>query len=368
MNSKVDFLYLSEKDAIKAGVSDMHKCIEIMIEMFGLISKGDYVMGGKNQNSHGQKLFFPERSEFENMPVKGPDRRFMSLIAYLGGRFNVCGQKWYGSNVANREKGLPRSILTVMLNDADTGAPLCLMSANMLSSVRTGAVPGVGAKFLANEDSEAVGLIGCGIINRASILAILDVCKNINTVKVYSRYKDSADSLCAELSEKFKVKAFHVDSVEEAVRNSDIINVATSGSAPPRIEEEWLKDGVLISLPAAADLSKEFILRTKIVVDNWKMYEAYAAELDGLPGGYSRNQPGISGLIMDYVMVEKILPVQKIINLGDIAANKVKARSNKKEKIILVTDGMAAEDVAWGYHVYQNALRLGIGVRLNLFE
>ena len=45
------------------------------------------------------------------------------MPAYLGGRFNVCGNKWYGSNMANTKKGLPRSILTVMLNDVETGAP-----------------------------------------------------------------------------------------------------------------------------------------------------------------------------------------------------------------------------------------------------
>ena len=41
------------------------------------------------------------------MPVKGPDRRFMALVAYLGGRFNVCGEKWYGSNIANGTEDFP---------------------------------------------------------------------------------------------------------------------------------------------------------------------------------------------------------------------------------------------------------------------
>src|SRR5699024_7896493 len=80
---------------------------------------------------------------FENMPTAGPDRRFMSLIAYLGGNFDVVGNKWYGSNINNFKKGLPRSIHTFTLNDKDTGAPLSIMAGNLISSVRTGAVPGV---------------------------------------------------------------------------------------------------------------------------------------------------------------------------------------------------------------------------------
>jgi ornithine cyclodeaminase len=49
-------------------------------------------------------------------------------------------------------EGLPRSILTFILNDPDTGAPLAFMSANLLSAYRTGAIPGVGARHLARRD------------------------------------------------------------------------------------------------------------------------------------------------------------------------------------------------------------------------
>ena len=31
----------------------------------------------------------------------------MAMPAYLGGKFDMAGVKWYGSNVGNREKGLP---------------------------------------------------------------------------------------------------------------------------------------------------------------------------------------------------------------------------------------------------------------------
>ena len=53
------------------------------------------------------------------------------MPAYLGGRYQMAGMKWYGSNVENKEKGLPRSILMMILSDKDTGAPLSFMSANL---------------------------------------------------------------------------------------------------------------------------------------------------------------------------------------------------------------------------------------------
>ncbi|HJC31054.1 MAG TPA: ornithine cyclodeaminase, partial [Candidatus Anaerobutyricum faecale] len=141
---EVDFLYLNEEDMVKAGVKDMPGCIGAIEEMFRLMKKGDYRMGGANGNSHGVMMVFPESSPFPNMPTDGPDRRFMAMPAYLGGKFDMAGMKWYGSNIENHKKGLPRSILMLTLNDKDTGAPVAYMSANILSAYRTGAVPGVG--------------------------------------------------------------------------------------------------------------------------------------------------------------------------------------------------------------------------------
>ena len=42
MSSEINFLYLNEKDMIKAGVANMEKCLSTMEEMFLLLDKGDY--------------------------------------------------------------------------------------------------------------------------------------------------------------------------------------------------------------------------------------------------------------------------------------------------------------------------------------
>lgn len=68
MSAKIDFLYLSEPDMIKAGVKDMGKCVEVMEDMMVTLKKGDYVMGGENHNSHGCMVTFPDNPEFEGMP------------------------------------------------------------------------------------------------------------------------------------------------------------------------------------------------------------------------------------------------------------------------------------------------------------
>ena len=64
------------------------------------------------------------------MPLDAPDRRFLAMPGYLGGRFHIAGMKWYGSNINNPQIGLPRSVLMVMLNNVETGEPVALMSTN----------------------------------------------------------------------------------------------------------------------------------------------------------------------------------------------------------------------------------------------
>ena len=93
-STRIDFLYLSEADMIRAGVTDMAACVDTMEEMFALLYHGDYRMAGANNNSHGSVIIFPDNSPSPDMPRATPDRRFMAMPAYLGGRFRTAGMKW----------------------------------------------------------------------------------------------------------------------------------------------------------------------------------------------------------------------------------------------------------------------------------
>ena len=191
MDTKASFLYLSEPDMIKAGVKNMDQCIDTMEKMLITLKKGDYVMAGTNHNSHGAQVMFPADPKFPGMPKNADDRRFMAMPAYLGGHTQMAGMKWYGSNVENKKKGLPRSILMMMLNDKDTGLPLAMMSANLVSSYRTGAIPGVGAKYLAKKDASTIAIVGPGVMGKTSLKAFTCVCPNLKNVRVKGRGKYS---------------------------------------------------------------------------------------------------------------------------------------------------------------------------------
>lgn len=368
---KVDFLYLSEDDTIKAGVKDMASCVEAMDEMFRLMKVGDYRMGGANGNSHGCMVMFPESSPFPEMPVDGPDRRFMAMPAYLGGKFDMAGMKWYGSNVENKEKGLPRSILTLILNDKDTGAPRAFMSANILSAYRTGAVPGVGFKYFAREDASTIGIVGPGVMSKTALAAAMAVRPSLKTVKVKGRGKASLDNFIAHVKEEYPgVEAYAVETIEEAVRDSDIVSVSTSSPTGdpaqyPYIAEEWIKPGAIIESTAALRFDDEFMIhRARTVTDNIKLYEAWEEEMK--PDAYN-TIPIPAVRVMDLIAEGK-MKLDQVDDLGDVLLGNIPVHRKEDEIVIYSVGGMPVEDVAWGTIIYRNALKKGIGVKLNLWE
>lgn len=371
-NTRIDFIYLSEQDMIKAGVTDMPACVDTMEEMFGLLYHGDYRMAGANNDSHGAMVMFPENSPFPNMPKPTADRRFMAMPAYLGGRFCTAGVKWYGSNIANREKGLPRSILMFTLNDADTGAPLAHMSANLLSAYRTGAVPGVGARHLARKDSKVVGILGPGVMAKTSLSAFMATCPAIDTVKVKGRGQKSLDSFLSWIGETFPqiTTVQVVDTIEAVVRDSDIVTYCNSGevgdpSTYPIVKREWVKPGTFLSMPALCNID-EGMEKSDVrkVLDNTGLYEAW---FDELPKPAHKYVPIIGVKFMDMIAEGK-MSHDEIEDIGKIVAGDAPGRRNDDEIIIMSVGGMPVEDVAWGTVLYRNAIERGIGVKLNLWD
>ena len=371
-SASIDFIYLNEAQMIEAGVTDMASCVDTMEEMFALLHAGDYRMPGANNSSHGSMIMFPENSPFPKMPRNTADRRFMAMPAYLGGSFGTTGVKWYGSNIANREKGLPRSILMFILNDTDTGAPLAFMSANLLSAYRTGAIPGVGARHLARPDSRVVGICGPGVMARTSLSAFMAVCPGIDTLKIKGRGAQSLNAFIEWVSETFpQIETIEtVSTDEDVVRDCDIVSFCQASETGdvafyPKIEREWVKPGTFFAMPAAINLGQGFLDDdVRKVFDNTGLYDAWMEEVPRP----AHNIIPLAGVQWLDLVEQGTLSKDKLDDLGAIVAGASPGRRNDEEIIILSVGGMPVEDVAWGTKIYRNAIERGIGTRLNLWD
>lgn len=378
MEHKTEFLYMSEPDTIAAGVLDAKKCINNAEEVFKLLAKGDYLMGGNNHNNHGMYIVFPKESEFPNMPVAGPDRRFVAMPAYLGGRFDICGQKWYGSNAANKKVGLPRSVLMVTLNNKDTGEPIAYMSANLISAARTGAVPGVATRYLARKDAEVLLCIGCGAIGTSCLDAVITEMPKVKKVICNNHSPAPAEKLAAHIREKYGVETVVEPDLETAVRQADVISVAASRTAFLNIKGEWVKKGCTILASGPVHFDEEeggeyaknggIWTKMKVVYDHIGLHHAYVEDAIATGDKEEYYSGVIGGPVYHLIDIGLKEQLDDSLAIGKIILGEQTGRENDDDIICFIACGMAVFDLGLGYDLYNTALEKGIGTKLLLWN
>lgn len=376
---RIDFLYLNEKDMIEAGVLDAAGCIETMRDTLALFGKKDFLLGGPNADEHGLQMNFPQKSDIEGFPLDdGPDRRFMAMPAYLGGRFHIAGQKFYGSNSHNAALGLPRSILMVTLSDVDTGAPKAIMSANLLSAMRTGAMPAMAATYLANKDSEVLSLLGPSVINKCALMCYMEVLPNIKRIKIRGSSSRSKTALAMKefIEETYpQVKEIVIcDSLEEACRDADVVSEAMSVTKE-NMEEfrlEWFKKGATVfSMGSFLYRKYEDFKNTTMVVDNYGMYQKYLNNFIArgpVDAFGNKREWVIMGIHFVHLVKTGQVQREQVINLCDIVNGKSEGRTSQDEIVMCSIGGMPLEDLSWGYDCYRRAMKKGLGTSLNLWD
>ncbi len=144
-----------------------------------------------------------------------------------------------------------------------------------------GVVPSVGFKTFAREDADTICIIGPGVMSKTALAAAIAVRPSIKMVKVKGRGKGLLEKFIKTAKEEYpELNVYAVDSIEEAVRDADIVSVSTStptgdSSLYPYIAEECIKPGAIIESTAALRFDDDFIInRARTVTDNIKLYEA----------------------------------------------------------------------------------------------
>src|SRR5699024_663572 len=161
------------------------------------------------------------------------------------------------------------------LNDKDTGAPLSIMAGNLISSVRTGAVPGVVSKYLAKKDSKILGAIGGGAINQSCVEAITTTVSGIEKVVLFDIDLEKGKEIASSLEQKIGITVVAVNDMKKCTQQADIISIATSGKNKPELKTEDIKSGALILATGAVNFSEALLQDAHIFSDLWSMHEKW---------------------------------------------------------------------------------------------
>src|SRR5690625_1838404 len=145
-------------------------------------------------------------------------------------------------------KDIPTIHGLVVLNCNHTGKVKALIDGTYLTGARTGAIGGSAVRRLAKQDVSKLAVIGASVQGLYQTIAACEE-RDFKEIFVYNRTKGEkitafVKNLKQELCEDIKVKA--VDTVEEAVKEAEVIITATNSYEPVLPNDSELFKGKLI--------------------------------------------------------------------------------------------------------------------------
>jgi len=182
----------------------------------------------------------------------------------------------------NPRNGLPTTTAWIVVNDPETGQIQAFMDATYLTGVRTGAVSGVAAKYLAPKDAKVATVFGAGAQARNQAWAAATV-RKLDEIRVYDPIKLAVDRFVDDMEKKLGIPIVKATTGEEACRGADMVLTATT-SKTPVVKRKWLGDKVHVSAigafyPNCRELETEIIRDAKVVIDEWEAIKLESGDI-----------------------------------------------------------------------------------------
>lgn len=324
-------------------VLSMEKVIETVEEVYRAKSVGDTVVF--------PLVFHEFNPGIADMDIKS---------GWLKGSqiFGLKLVSWFGENP---EKGLPSLVGTVLIFDANTGAPVGLLDGSHITGMRTGAAGAIGAKLLARKDSKKLLVVGAGHIATFQIAATLQCFPQLEEVMVYDAMDFPnavrfVDAIKDKLEEDFHMKASSVKftavgDVQAATGQSDII-ITVTPSKQPIIMKEWVKPGTHFSCIGADMSGKEEV--------DPEIFKDARVFTDDTPQCMNVGE-------IEVPVAEGILKEEDIAGeIGDILTGKADGRENDSQITVFDATGTALLDLLTGMVALEEAKKRGLGQTVEL--
>jgi len=337
----IEFRYLNQEEVAQLGGLDMAATGQDMEEVFRLFGAGECVLPSKAILRWGDAESEHTRGHINAMP------------GYVGGGYDMAGIKWIACMYANPfQYGLPALSALTILNHPTQGFPVAVMDGTLISAMRTGAVAGVAAKYLAREDSRTVGIIGAGVQGRTALMAIKTVLPNLSHVLVNDIREERSAAFCEEMGRRLDMKAESVATGKEVVSRADVLVTAVSG-ADPVVRKGWVPGGCLYCQMGGGNECESSAVGEfdKIVADNWGEMQHRQTQVLA--------QAKIAGVISDEDIYAE---------LGELVTGKRPGREAANERIFFGAVGMGIEDIAVATRILRRAEEEKVGTMLKLWD
>jgi ornithine cyclodeaminase/alanine dehydrogenase-like protein (mu-crystallin family) len=288
----------------------------------------------------GKRFFMPHR-----VHVDYDSKNLLYMPCAAEG---VLGTKYLTIFPENIQKGLPSLDGLMILNDHDSGKPLCVMSGKTLTALRTGAVGGTGIRHTTPENVSTLGVIGAGVQGFYQIRYAVHV-RNIKHVYLYDAYVKSLDQYIQRLTQILPqgVTVNACANATELLQASEVVVTATTAASPVLPDDPALLKGKhFIGIGSYKPTMREFPDALCSLVDTVYVDTDFAKEESG-----DLSQPLASGALTE----------NRIKTFGDYLLNTPDKDRVKRNTTFFKSVGMGIFDVIVADIVYQRAKKHGLG-------
>jgi ornithine cyclodeaminase/alanine dehydrogenase-like protein (mu-crystallin family) len=171
-----------------------------------------------------------------NMMTIEEGKRYFGIMPAVAD--DAMGAKLVSFYPGNAGTGVATHLAMILLFRPDTGEPLAVMDARLITEMRTAAVSAAVTNCLAAPDSPVLALLGSGVQAHSHLQALSRV-RRFEEVRVWSRTTANAE----RFAERHGARA---TTIEAAVRGADVIVTATN-ALEPILKGAWLKPGAHVN-------------------------------------------------------------------------------------------------------------------------
>jgi ornithine cyclodeaminase/alanine dehydrogenase-like protein (mu-crystallin family) len=257
----------------------------------------------------------------------------------------------------------------VFLLSVRNGEPLCLMNDGYLQHMRVGACAGLGAQYLARENSRVLGILGSGGMSRSYARAIAEV-RPIRRIQVFSPTPANREAFADEMGKKLGIEVEPVDSPEKAVGGADIVALTTD-SLVPVVKAEWLEPGMHVTNVRSSEAGKDVIARADVIA----RLGTATLQFDSQPPNTIGGSDGMFAYFAGTSEERKRVPASpsreidnsEIGTIPEIMAGRWRGRTDDRQITFLNNQGtQGLQFAAVGAKAYELAKAQGLGHSLPL--
>ena len=276
-----------------------------------------------------------------------------SMPAYLK-QHEVMGAKLVSVYKHNAQQfGLPVTIGTIVLQRPQSGIPFAVVAGTNITSLRTGAAAGVGAKHLAKKGARVALQIGAGAQGHMGARAILTAVPAIDELRVADLDEQTLREFAASIHAEFpKVDVIPFTDYREAIPGAEIICASTT-SPVPLLRGQTLDKGTTVLLIAELVDNADLKQYDRCVLD---FPECFCDRINDDLDKWSKR----TGLSYETIELSTCSA-----SLGEVIAGQKPGRITEDDIIVVGFVGMGIEDVMVAKTAFDRAEQDSIGVVLD---